>query len=77
MVRYNNSTIHLIDCRPDVQLAATLPKFSNFAKFVFRLHPKIQKIFQKWTGIAKDVKEVDAKGIETGKILGYFFYKAA
>lgn len=75
MVRYNNSTVHLIDCRPDVQLAAVEPRYSKFAKIVFSLHPKIKPIFQKWTGIAKDVKEVDAAGKETGRILGYFFYK--
>lgn len=76
MVRYNNSTIHLIDCRPEVQLAAALPEFSRFSKFVFSLPPNIKAIIQKFTGIAKEVKEVDGHGVETGKILGYFFYKA-
>jgi len=75
MVRYNNSTVHLVDCRPDVQLVAEQPKYSPGARFVFSLHPKLKAIIQKFTGIAKDVREVDAKGAETGKILGYFFFK--
>lgn len=77
MVRYNNSTVHLIDCRPDVQLAAQQPKYTWLAKLVYQLHPKIKKIVQKRTGYAKAVEEIDVKGVKTGKILGYFFYKQA
>lgn len=75
MVVYGNGYIHLVDCMPEIKMLSAEPKYSNFAKFVHGLPAWMKKRIEKNTGIAKKVRDVDQDGQETGKVLGYFFYK--
>jgi hypothetical protein len=71
MVQYMSGYIHLIECDPKTRLLPTMPEFNWFAGLVF--NSKIRQTLEKYTGIAQQVREIDQKGTETGKILGYFF----
>lgn len=75
MVVYGNGYIHLVDCMPEIKMLSAKPKYSNFAKLVHGLPAWMKKCIEKNTGIAKKVRDVDQDGQETGKVLGYFFYK--
>ena len=75
MVRFNQGFIHLKDCQPNTKLMAETPAFSSYAEYVFKLPAWLRKPIEKKTGFAKQVKEIDQDGVDTGKILGYFFFK--
>lgn len=75
MVRMNSGFVHLIDCAPGVKMLSTLPKFNRMARLVFAIPKSIRKHIEEITGVAEQVKEVDAEGTETGKVIGYFFWK--
>lgn len=75
MVKFNNGVIHLTDCTPGVKLMAMPPRYSSLASIVYRLPVWARKPVEFRTGLAKQVKEIDAAGKETGRILGYFFFK--
>ena len=75
MVRYNNGFVHLYDCAPGTKLLAVPPKFSRTAKMIYGLPAWMRTGVEKRTGKAQQVKEIDPQGKETGKILGYFFWK--
>lgn len=75
MVKFNNGYIHLADCAPEVKLLAVPPKFSKWAEIVFGLPPMLRGLIEPKTGAAKQINEIDAEGKDTGKVLGYFFYR--
>ena len=75
MIRFNNAYVHLSDCTPGTRLVAVPPKFSKAARIVHRLPWWIRTRVEARTGFAKPVEEVDPEGKETGRTLGYFFYK--
>ena len=77
MIQFNNAFVHLIDCVPGTKLVAVPPKFSGFAQVVHSLPLPLRRAVERRTGYAKPVTEVDPEGNETGKTLGYFFYKAS
>lgn len=52
-----------------------VPEFSRWAERVFHLPLPMRNVVERYTGAAKQVKEVDPHGQDTGKVLGYFFYK--
>jgi len=76
MVQFNRGFVHVHDCSPNTKLMAAPPKFSPLARVVYFMTPAVRKVMEKRYGLAKQVAEVDEKGKETGKVLGYFFYKA-
>jgi hypothetical protein len=75
MIRFNNAYVHLIDCTPGTKLVAVPPKFSRAAQFVHSLPLPLRRVVERRVGFAKSVEEVDPEGKETGRTLGYFFYK--
>ena len=78
MVFFNNGHLHLHDCKPDTPLLADPPKnFSRLAKFVYHLPTSLRKMIEKRAGLVKRVDEIDPQGTETGRTLGYIFYKGA
>lgn len=76
MVVFNNGYVHLIDCAPGTRLLAAPPKFSRIARMVFLLPDWLRKPVERLSGNAQVAKEVDPDGRDTGKTLGYFFYKS-
>ena len=75
MVACMNGFIHTFDCAPGTVVLSAEPKYSKWAEKVFHLPEKVRKVIEKKMGEVKEIAEIDAKGKETGKILGYFFYK--
>lgn len=75
MVRYMNGFVHIADCAPGTRLLTTPPAYSRLAWFVFRMPLAIRKWIEKSSGKAQAVKEIDPSGKETGRVLGYFFFK--
>lgn len=78
MVHFNQGYIHLHDCKPDTPLLADPPKsFSRLARLVYGFPAPIRKMIERQTGLVKRVDEIDPAGTETGRTLGYIFYKGA
>lgn len=75
LVPFQGGYVHLHDCMPGTKFLAVPPKFTPKAKFVFGLPQFLRPHVEKLTGVAKEVKEIDAEGHETGVILGYSFYR--
>jgi hypothetical protein len=76
MVMFQNSYIHIHDCNPGVMAMREPPKFSKFAEIVNTMPNQfIKSRIEKITGRAMPVEEVDPKGVKTGQIWGYFFWK--
>lgn len=75
LVPFQGGFIHLRDCMPGTKFLAVPPKFTHRAKFVFGLPSFLRPHVEKFTGVAKEVKEIDRNGHETGVILGYSFYR--
>lgn len=76
MTPFNNGYVHLQDCMPGTQLMADPPaQYSRLARFVYGLPEWIRKMVEARTGAVKRVDEIDPQGAETGKTLGYIFYK--
>lgn len=75
MTRYRNGYVHMNDCMPGTKLLTEIPKLNKTAAVVYRMPPKIRKVLEKKTGVAKQLQEIDAEGNQTGKVLGYFFWK--
>lgn len=76
MVVFQNSYIHIHDCNPGVMAMREPPRYSRFAQFINTMPNQfVKKQIEKFTGRAMPVEEVDPKGVKTGKILGYFFWK--
>lgn len=75
MVMSGTGFVHLVECKPDLKLLNEPPPVSERARFVFHLPEKVRKLFEKYTGEAKELHEIDERGNDTGKVLGYFFYK--
>ena len=79
MVKYHQGYVHLHECTPHTKLMTEPPPFSRLAGVLYGLPSPIrnpvEKYLGKWIGTAKQVKEVDPSGNDTGKVLGYFFYK--
>ena len=75
MVRYRNGYVHIIECAPETKLLTEAPKFSRVAKHVYKLPAKVRALIEKKTGQAKQLQEIDSEGVQTGNVLGYFFWK--
>ena len=75
MVQCMNGFIHTYDCAPGTVVLSSEPKYDKWAEKVYKLPAKVRKVIEKKIGEVKQIKEIDAHGNETGKILGYFFYK--
>lgn len=75
MVKYLNGYVHVQECAPDVQLLTDIPKYSKFAKFVYRLPESVRSWVEKRTGVVQIVHGLRPDGHETGAIEGYFFGK--
>jgi hypothetical protein len=75
MVPFNNGYVHLVDCTPGTKLLAVPPKFSRAAQAVFLLPEWLRTPIERVTGRAQVAKEVDPEGRDTGKTLGYFFFR--
>jgi hypothetical protein len=78
MTQLNQGFIHVADCTPGVKVLNTPPDFSRLAKFAFSL--KDGKPLKKWIikniGDPREVKELLPTGEQTGKVLGYAFYRS-
>jgi len=70
-----NGFVHTHDCAPGTIVLSSEPKYSKLAEKVYRLPVQVRNVVEKRMGEVKEIKEIDAEGKETGKILGYFFYK--
>lgn len=75
MIKYFNGYVHLDECTPNTKLMTAPPEFSKLAAAVFKLPPLLRGPLERRLGQAKQVKEVDPSGKDTGNILGYFFYR--
>lgn len=75
MVKYHQGYVHLHECTPNTKLITEPPKFSKLAGLVFKLPPFLRGPLEGRLGLARQVKEVDPQGNDTGQVLGYFFYK--
>jgi hypothetical protein len=75
MIRFNNGFVHVHECAPNTKLMAAPPAFSAWAERVYQMPAWMRSRLEKLYGYAKQVKEIDPEGKETGKILGYFFYR--
>ena len=75
MVQCQNGFVHTYDCAPGTVVLSSEPKYSKLAARVYKFPAKLRKLFEKKYGDVKEIAEIDANGVETGKILGYFFYK--
>lgn len=76
MVQYHGGYVHLHECTPGMKLMTEPPEFSRFAAWVYGLPEFARGPLEKRLGKAKQVREVNPQGADTGKVLGYFFYKA-
>lgn len=74
MVKYQSGYIHLNDCTPGVATLTERPKFSRFARIVYKLPKRAKSIVERLTGQAMEAQEADSDGTRTGKI-DYFFMK--
>lgn len=63
------------ECKPDTKLLTQIPKLSIVAKTIYKLPPKLRALIEKRTGQVKELQEIDVNGVQTGKILGHFFWK--
>lgn len=77
MVPFNNGYVHVADCLPGTKLLAVPPKFSSLARLVFLMPKGIRAHVERLSGRAQVAREVDPDGNDTGRTLGYFFYKGA
>ena len=75
MVKFNQSYVHAVECAPDTKLITVPPKFSLAAQIVYQAPPWMKNRIAKIVGYPKEVREVTAEGKDTGKTLGYFFFK--
>lgn len=74
MVRFHNGYVHLHECTPHTKLITEPPVFSKLAGLVFRMPPLLRAPLERRLGLARQIKEVDPAGQDTGRTLGYFFY---
>lgn len=78
MVPYMNGYIHLEDCAPETNLLKSQPDFQRTADWAFHLPKSLRtqfcKLIDRWP---QEVREIDATGKETGKIIGYFWMKGS
>lgn len=75
MIKYRDGFVHTYDCNPGTKLLTEIPPLSRWAKSVFNMPARMRKAFEKRYGTAKELQEIDAEGKQTGKVLGYFFWK--
>lgn len=75
MVRYNNSYVHLVECKPGSRLLQEIPPNSPVAQFVYNLPAWLKPHVEKLTGQSDRVLEIDEKGEKTGKVIAYIFWK--
>lgn len=74
MVRFNNSFVHLIDCKPGSRLLQDIPPNSRMAEIVYKLPVWLKTRIEKLTGKSDRVLEIDEKGEKTGKVIAYIFW---
>jgi hypothetical protein len=75
MIRYRSGFVHMQECKPGTKLLTQIPKMSIVAKVVYKLPAKLRALIEKRTGQVKELQEIDVNGVQTGKILGHFFWK--
>lgn len=76
MIEYKKVYAHLPDCKPDTFLLADQPHYTFLAAVVFQMKEgRLRDILEKKYGLAQKVMEIDEKGAQTNKVLGYFFLK--
>lgn len=75
MVQCMNGFLHTHDCAPGITILSEPPKYDKKAEYVYKLPDALRKMVEKRTGEAKMIEEVDPSGKNTGKVLGYIFYK--
>jgi len=75
MAQCMNGFVHTYDCAPGVVVMSSEPKYNKLAAQVYKLPASVRKVIEKRMGEVKQIGEIDADGKDTGKILGYFFYK--
>jgi len=75
MVKYRNGYVHLYDCKPGTKLLTEIPPLSKIAGIVFKLPARLRTYLEKHMGAVKELQEIDQEGKNTGKVLGYFFWK--
>ena len=73
MVKYFNGYIHLQECAPEIQLLTSIPAYSKWAKWVYKLPESLREKIEKWTGVVQIVHGLTPDGEDTGEIEGYFF----
>jgi hypothetical protein len=77
MVKFNQGYMHTHECTPNTKIMANPPEFSRLARAVYFMSPQLRKVIEKKYGLVKQVQEIDEHGKETGKVLGYFFFRGA
>lgn len=76
MVQYQQGFIHTKECDPSKVTMLIPPTYSKFAALVYGMkNKKIKKFIESIKGQAMPVEEIDQKGVKTGVVLGYFFFK--
>lgn len=75
MIQFHQGHIHLHECTPGVKLMTEPPAYSQAAAWLYKLPERLRAPIERYTGRAEMVREVDPLGNDTGKVLGYFFYK--
>lgn len=74
MVQFGKGFVHAeSSCNPERRMIAAPPHYSNWARGVYNMPKFIRSFVMRFTGPVIEVNEVDEKGQETGKILGYYF----
>jgi hypothetical protein len=75
MIRYRGGWIHMRECAPETKLLTEIPKLSRVAKMVYKMPAKMRFRIEKRFGAVKELQEINEEGTQTGKVLGYFFWK--
>lgn len=76
MTPFNKGYTHLVDCMPQLPLLAEPPKkYSRLARWIYGLPGNLRTPLERFTGAVKRVDEIDSHGQDTGRTLGYIFYK--
>lgn len=75
MVQCGDGFVHITDCQPGTKVLSEIPPLSRWAKLVYRMPAFLRSFVEKRTGAAKEIRQVDPSGKETGQIVGYIFAK--
>lgn len=76
MVRFQGAFIHAVDCKPGMALMTETPNLTPWARFIYHLPNFAKRPIERRVGRASPLEIIDEKGVKTGEIAGYFFYKS-